>query len=81
MARFDLLLGAVELKNTILMSLEYSSELFTEETARKMTKRYVAILGKCMENENIRLEELDIPQALEAPKADILLQETGDFEF
>ncbi len=80
-ARFDLLLGAVELKNNILMSLEYSSELFKRETVTKVAERYVEILGKLMENKSIKLGELDLPQELEAPRADILLQERGDFEF
>ena len=77
----EVLLTVTESGDRILMSLEYSTELFKESTARRMTKHYMEILHQVLKNCDIKLKDIKISHELVAAKADIIPDDREDFRF
>ncbi|MGD2085119.1 MAG: condensation domain-containing protein [Candidatus Aminicenantes bacterium] len=63
---FDLILAAVEINNNsaIKMELIYSSELFKKTAVENMTKHYIEILEQVVENDNIKLKDIEFSNRL-----------------
>ncbi len=76
----ELILVAVEGDDTLSMVLEYSTELFKESTARKLSTHYIEILEQIVGHGNKRLNEIKISHGLTAAAPDIIPDDRGDFE-
>lgn len=59
-AAFDLVLSAVEVNGSFLMTMEYATALFRQETIAKMVERYLTILREVLANSQIRLQDIEI---------------------
>ncbi|UCH96447.1 MAG: hypothetical protein JSV88_06240, partial [Candidatus Aminicenantes bacterium] len=80
-SHMDLVFFIVEIDNTIVMTLEYATALFSQSSVEGMLKHYVEILEQVVENRDIKLEEIKISHDLIVPRADILKEDQDDFEF
>ncbi|WP_143328992.1 non-ribosomal peptide synthetase, partial [Clostridium puniceum] len=60
MAKFDLTLTAMEIKEGISFSLEYCSKLFGSNTIKKMWEHFVNILEEIVLNPKIKLHEINM---------------------
>jgi non-ribosomal peptide synthetase component F len=79
-SKFDLLLVANESDGKIHFYLEYSTELFSRQTAEKTTRSYLEILEQILENQNIMLKDISISHGLTAVKMSVL-DNDEEFEF
>jgi hypothetical protein len=77
----ELLLNAVETNNTLLVALEYSTELFKGTTAQQMTKHYIEVFEQILENREIKLKDIYISHDLILAKPCINQEEDEDFRF
>ncbi|MFC2146100.1 condensation domain-containing protein, partial [Acidobacteriota bacterium] len=73
-AKYDLVLRASPKKNTLSMSLEYSTALFKKSTVENMVKNFIQILNQVVENKDITLEHITISNPF------LLVQNTPDEE-
>ena len=78
-SKFDLLLVAVEDSACIHMFLEYSTELFRKETAHKITRYYTEILTTILDNNHIKLKDINISHGLMELNPDILDLDSEEF--
>jgi hypothetical protein len=76
----ELLLSATERRNNITMMLQYSTVLFKESTARRISKHYIEILEQITQNPNITLRDIKISIDLAAMPID-RKEDEGDFDF
>ena len=63
------------------MSLEYSTELYKESTARKIIRHYMEILKQILDNRDIKLKALAISHDLITADTGIIQDEQDDFDF
>jgi non-ribosomal peptide synthetase component F len=73
-AKYDLVLGASPKKDTLSMSLRYSTTLFKKSTVENMVKNIIQILNQVVENKDITLEDITISNPF------LLVQNTPDEE-
>ncbi|WP_426333070.1 amino acid adenylation domain-containing protein [Paenibacillus silvae] len=59
-SKVDLSLECVELKGTLQLTLEYSTDLFTENTIQRLANHYLQILKSVVKNEQIKLSNIEI---------------------
>ena len=59
-ALFDLLVSATEVGETLLCSIEYSTDLFDEASIRRMAGHFQTILESILENPQQRVSELQL---------------------
>ena len=64
-ARFDLILLAVEDADELFFTLEYSTELFKEETAEQFVRYFKSLVSSILENPGRRLSEFRLITPLE----------------
>ncbi|MGD2089474.1 MAG: amino acid adenylation domain-containing protein [Candidatus Aminicenantes bacterium] len=69
---YELLLQATELNDKLLMTLEYSTELFKELTACKMLEHYLEILKQILKKRDLKLKDINISHDLIEAKADAI---------
>ncbi|MCP4147218.1 MAG: AMP-binding protein, partial [bacterium] len=62
--KFDLLLNAFETKDGIDLLLEYSTELYKKETAKKLTQHFGELLRQIVENINIKIDDITLSHSL-----------------
>jgi amino acid adenylation domain-containing protein len=80
-SHMDLVLYIVEENDTIVLRLEYDSDLFKGSSAEEMLKHYVDILEQAVKYRSIQLEEIDISQDLLVAQANIVKENLEDFGF
>ncbi len=59
-ARFDFKFDAMEINSKIYLSLEYRAQLYKEENIKRMLNDYVEIIKTVVENNYIKLEEINL---------------------
>ncbi len=59
-AKFDITMNTVELKNSISIVMQYCTKLFSRATIERMCKHYENIIQEVIENIDIKLSEIDI---------------------
>ncbi len=59
-AKFDMTITAVELKETIMISLNYCTKLFNNQTIQSVGKHLINILNSIAYNTNLRLSEVEM---------------------
>ncbi|WP_458123235.1 amino acid adenylation domain-containing protein [Paenibacillus sp. Z3-2] len=59
-SKVDLSLECVELKGALRLTLEYSTDLFTENTIRRLANHYLQILQSVVEYEEIKLSNMEL---------------------
>ncbi len=59
-AKFDITITAIELNETIVLSLNYCTKLFNKQTIENMSKHLANILSSIANNTNLRLSELEM---------------------
>ena len=59
-AKFDVLLEAINLKDTILLRFEYCTKLFSEEFIAKFAKHYINILKYVIKNTEVQISNIDM---------------------
>lgn len=59
-SKFDLLLEAIQDKETLTLRFEYCTKLFTEEFIEKMSKNYINILKVVLSNTKIKISNIDM---------------------
>ncbi|NIM12784.1 MAG: amino acid adenylation domain-containing protein [Candidatus Aminicenantes bacterium] len=59
-AKFDLLLSAVETRETLFLSLEYCTMLFRDNTIQRFTRYFKHIVTAVLENPGISISAIDI---------------------
>ncbi|MBD8499641.1 non-ribosomal peptide synthetase [Paenibacillus arenosi] len=57
---FDLTLECMDLHGEMQFSLEYSTDLFTSETAQRMMRHYVQVLHILVEQPHLKLAEIEL---------------------
>ena len=65
----------------INVEVHYSTELFTAESVKKLTERYMEIMGQVLGNENIPLREIKISHRFLGAKSAFSMESRGDFAF
>ncbi len=71
-AKFDLTLRAMELKDRILMNFEYSTELFQEETIQKFITYLRQVIREVIEDQEVKISAINLLDSAE--KASLLSQ-------
>ncbi len=80
-ALFDLMLMATEMGDTLLGSIEYSTDLFDEASIRRMACHFRTILESIVENPQQRVSELELLTPDEQRQLVVDWNETGlDYE-
>jgi acyl transferase domain-containing protein/acyl carrier protein len=69
-SRFDMLLDAVALKDKIVISLEYSTQLFKKSSVEIICKHFKEILQQVVEDKEMKLENITISSDLKVVKSD-----------
>ncbi len=77
-SRFDITLYAMEAGSEILFLLEYSTKLFTKPTIEKMAQRYIDVIRSVVDNEGIKLKDINIASDMFAVHPEI---SKSDFVF
>jgi non-ribosomal peptide synthetase component F len=82
-AQMDLKLRAVEIKDHLLMSFEYSTKLFKKETIELFVKNFKKIVSSIIniKEKNIELSRIEIAHDLIQLNSTILEEDGGDFDF
>lgn len=71
-SRFDMFLSILELKEEVRITLEYSTQLFKEETIEKMIQHYIEILTQVSDNMEILLKDITLSHNLSEAKSQSL---------
>jgi amino acid adenylation domain-containing protein len=79
MNQYDLLIQAVEGKDTIDMRLEYSISLFKPPTAEQIVKHFIEVLKQVVDHQDMKLKDIAISQHLLAAQPGILHDDDSDF--
>jgi len=80
-SHFDLMFHVFNKKDSFTFKIEYSTSLFKQQTIEKLSKLYSEILEQIMENENIRLEEINSNHEFVTVETNILRNKELDFDF
>jgi tyrocidine synthetase-3 len=64
-SRFEITLFAMESENEIICDLEYSTELFNEETVKLFSDRFLVLLDSICQNPECVIENLDYRTSIE----------------
>ena len=59
-SKFDLSLEIVPQNKVFNLTFEYATSLFTQEFIRKLSKHYLNIINSVLDNDNIKIENIDI---------------------
>ncbi|HLP60533.1 MAG TPA: condensation domain-containing protein, partial [Candidatus Deferrimicrobium sp.] len=59
-SRFDLVFGANDHGDTLVLGLTYSNELFTPATAREIGTHYIQVLEQVLDNNEIKLADIKL---------------------
>ena len=78
-SRFDLFMEAWNKEGQISLKLEYSTQLFKEETANNIIKDFIKILEAVVQNVNIKINEIELESSYEL--VDKLDDEIVEFNF
>jgi amino acid adenylation domain-containing protein len=81
MSRFDLLLNALEVGDTIKHELHYSTTLFEISTIKDMAKHFVEALRQMVEDPDMQLKGIEMTFDLVAMEPKKLLEDEEDFGF
>jgi phosphosulfolactate synthase (CoM biosynthesis protein A) len=76
-SHFDLMLHVTDEINIIRIIFEYSTDLFKKSTVKKFARSYMEILEQVIENQNIKLNEINISLNL-LPTQSTIIQEDND---
>jgi non-ribosomal peptide synthetase component F len=76
-SHFDILLHSTKHHDTLLLVLEYSTDLFKKTTVEELSHFYMDILTQVIENPGIRLKEIEIDLRL-LPSTSTIIQEDND---
>jgi amino acid adenylation domain-containing protein len=79
-SHFDLMLHATEKGDSLMIAFEYSTDLFKKSTIEEFSHFYVKILEQVLEDQNIKLEEIEIDLNLLTAKSDILQDDPEDWD-
>ncbi|MCP4217468.1 MAG: hypothetical protein GY765_22700, partial [bacterium] len=79
--QFDLIFEAFEKGDSISLQLDYSSELFKEQTARKFIQRYAQVLEQVTAQKDIQLKNIALSHDLLVSTSKIGEDKLGDFGF
>ncbi|MGD2087188.1 MAG: condensation domain-containing protein [Candidatus Aminicenantes bacterium] len=74
-AKFDLTFVALEKKDSISCSFEYSTKLFKEETIQRYIRNFNEIIAEVIENKNIQLKNIRISYDLLTVKQEVPQEE------
>jgi amino acid adenylation domain-containing protein len=74
-AKFDLILVAEEFKNGLLMSWQYCSRLFEEDSIRRFSVYYERILAQIVKNPAVKLPEIEL---MSPEERTLLLEQFND---
>jgi tyrocidine synthetase-3 len=66
-------------EDPFLIRLDYTTELYKEDTAWKTLRHYVEILGQIVKNRNIRLKDIKISHNLIIAQSEMFREEQGEF--
>jgi bacitracin synthase 3 len=80
-AKYDISLFISETAAGIQLYIEYSTSLFRRETIEKFTRRFMEVLEQVMENQGVKLEDIEVLSQLTAIDTKIREDEEGDFDF
>ena len=59
-SKFDLTLTASEIKDNILLNLEYCTKLFNKDTIKRFTVHFKNIIKEILKNKNIKVKNIDM---------------------
>ncbi len=79
-SRFDLVFGANDYGDTLVLGLTYASELFTPATAQAITVHYVQVLEQILENNQITLADIKLTTIVKNAPSRLDLEE-AQFDF
>ncbi|MCU0286455.1 MAG: condensation domain-containing protein, partial [Acidobacteria bacterium] len=79
-SRFDLVFGANDHGETLVLGLTYSSELFTHDTANEIGKHFIQVLEQVLDNNELKLADIKL-MTKAANAQSRLKQEEAQFDF
>ncbi|MCP5048309.1 MAG: hypothetical protein GY940_14150, partial [bacterium] len=79
--KFELALRAVETDDTVIMELEYSTEVYKQTTARTFLDRYLDVLEQAVNNRHIKTGDIALSHRLLTVNSRELEAQQGEFEF
>lgn len=80
-AQMDLLLRVVELEDTIELTMEYATSLYTRDTVQKLCERYVEIFEQIVDHPEILLKDISFKQEIQELQPVKVSVDFGDFNF
>jgi amino acid adenylation domain-containing protein/non-ribosomal peptide synthase protein (TIGR01720 family) len=75
LAKFDLVLLCVEMKDNLFFNIEYCTKLFAKETISRFSQYFETVIANVLDLQNRRLAEIDI---LPADERELLLHHFND---
>jgi non-ribosomal peptide synthetase component F len=78
-SRFDLSMDAWNKEGQIMLKLEYSTQLFKEETANNIIKDFIKILEAAVQNVKVKINEIELLSSCQI--VDELFDEIVEFNF
>jgi acyl carrier protein len=81
MNQYDLLIQAVEGKDTIAMRLEYSISLFKPSTAEQIKEHFIEVLKQVLDNRQMKLKDIFLTHQRVTVTTVDAREESGDFRF
>jgi len=79
-SHFDLMMHSTDTGPSIHMIIEYSTVLFKRVTIEEFSRVYLEILAQVLENDDIQLSALRISHDLMTANADIIRDDTDDWD-
>ncbi|PFV15361.1 condensation domain-containing protein, partial [Bacillus thuringiensis] len=58
--KFDLMLNSIETSKTLRFSLDYCTELFTQETIENLCEHYINVLDNVINSNEMKISEIDL---------------------
>jgi len=80
-AKFDLLFTGSDTGKQIYFVLQYSTDLFKEETIQRLAEYFMKITAAAAANKEIFLKDIAISHDLDQASSNIYRQEQTDFDF
>ncbi len=80
-SRFDLLISGSDTGDRFQFTVEYSTQLFKEETIQRFSQYFREIIAAVVEDETVRLKDIPISINLASAEAGTFRDDDGDFAF
>jgi tyrocidine synthetase-3 len=78
-SKFDITLSALELGDSVFLSIEYCTQLFKRDTIERMLQNYINILNSAAQNPSSRIADIEVISTVETQKVMVDFNNTGAY--